>query len=124
LLRSLRDALELDQHQVVTAEGGQAGIDAFAHGQRAGEHIDVVITDLGMPYVDGRKVAASIRQLSAEVPIIMLTGWGHRLIASDETPEHVSRVISKPPRMADLRIALADLVRRRDPQDQPPLQDR
>ena len=30
LLRSLRDALELDEHEVVTAEGGQAGIDAFA----------------------------------------------------------------------------------------------
>jgi PAS domain S-box-containing protein len=124
LLRSLRDALELDEHEVVTAEGGQAGIDAFAHAQRAGERIDVVITDLGMPYVDGRKVASSIRHLSAGVPIIMLTGWGHRLIASDEIPEHVSRVISKPPKMMDLRLALAELVPRRDAGDQPPAQGR
>jgi signal transduction histidine kinase/CheY-like chemotaxis protein len=111
LLRSLRDALELDEHEVVTAEGGQAGIDAFADAANGGAHFDAVITDLGMPYVDGRKVATRIRQLSAQVPIIMLTGWGHRLIATDETPEHVNRVLSKPPKMAELRGALADLVR-------------
>jgi PAS domain S-box-containing protein len=111
LLRSLRDALELDEHEVITAEGGEAGIEAFADAQRSGHHFDAVITDLGMPYVDGRKVAARIRQLSAEVPIIMLTGWGHRLIATDDTPEHVNRVLSKPPKMADLRGALAELVR-------------
>ena len=110
LLRSLRDALELDEHEVVTAEGGQAGIDAFSDAVNVGKHFDAVITDLGMPYVDGRKVAARIRQMSPPVPIIMLTGWGHRLIATDDTPEHVDRVLSKPPKMAELRGALADLV--------------
>jgi PAS domain S-box-containing protein len=113
LLRSLRDALELDEHQVITAEGGQAGIDAFAAEARDGKKIDAVITDLGMPYVDGRKVAVSIRALDADVPIIMLTGWGHRLIATDDRPEHVDRVLSKPPKMADLRGTLAELVKPR-----------
>jgi DNA-binding response OmpR family regulator len=95
---------------VVTAEGGQAGIDAFADAMNGGNELDAVITDLGMPYVDGRKVATRIRQMSARVPIIMLTGWGHRLIATDDTPEHVDRVLSKPPKMAELRAALAELV--------------
>jgi CheY-like chemotaxis protein len=112
LLRSLRDALELDEHQVITAEGGQAGIDAFAAELRGGRKVDAVITDLGMPYVDGRKVATSIRTIDAHVPIIMLTGWGHRLIATDDRPEHVDRVLSKPPKMADLRGTLAELVKR------------
>jgi len=66
-----------------------------------------------MPYVDGRKVATRVRQLSAHVPIIMLTGWGHRLAATDDKPDHVDRVISKPPKMAELRLALAELVRPR-----------
>jgi len=110
VLRSLRDALEFDQHQVETAEGGQLGIDAFAAALEAGHGFNAVITDLGMPYVDGRKVAARIRQLDAQVPIVMLTGWGHRLIATDDKPEHVDRVISKPPRMAELRATLAELL--------------
>ena len=39
LLRSLRDALELDEHEVVTADGGQAGIDAFAARSEAGASV-------------------------------------------------------------------------------------
>jgi CheY-like chemotaxis protein len=111
LLRSLRDALELDEHHIVTAEGGQAGIDTFAAETKAGMRFDAVITDLGMPYVDGRKVAARIRQLGGQMPIIMLTGWGHRMIATNDKPEHVDRVLSKPPKMAELRSTLAELVR-------------
>jgi PAS domain S-box-containing protein len=114
LLKSLRDALELDEHEVVTAEGGQLGIDAFAAATKAGTQFDAVITDLGMPYVDGRKVAVRIRQLSPQVPIIMLTGWGHRLMATDDKPENVDRVLSKPPKMAELRSTLAELVRPKD----------
>jgi signal transduction histidine kinase/ActR/RegA family two-component response regulator len=111
VLRSLRDALEVDGHDVETAEGGQLGIDAFAAAVEGARGFDVVITDLGMPYVDGRKVALRIHQLDPNVPIIMLTGWGHRLIATDDKPEHVDRVISKPPRMGELREVIGDLLR-------------
>ncbi len=83
----------------------------FAAALDSNRRFDTVITDLGMPYVDGRKVATRIRQLDADVPIIMLTGWGHRLIATDDMPEHVDRVISKPPRMAELRATIAELLR-------------
>ncbi|HKU90704.1 MAG TPA: PAS domain S-box protein [Steroidobacteraceae bacterium] len=110
VLRSLRDALELEGHDVVTSEGGQAGIDEFAAALDSGRPIDIVITDLGMPYVDGRKVAARIRQLDPQVPVVMLTGWGHRLIATDDIPEHVDRVLSKPPKMPELRATLAELT--------------
>ena len=84
VLRSLRDALEGDSHYVETAEGGQAGIDAFGAALDAGRPFDAVITDLGMPYVDGRKVAARVHQAAPLTPIIMLTGHGHRLIATDD----------------------------------------
>jgi hypothetical protein len=56
-------------------------------------------------------VAARVRQLDSRTPIIMLTGWGHRLNATDDKPEHVDRVISKPPKMAELRSIIAELVR-------------
>ena len=77
--------------------------------REVGPQFDAVITDLGMPYVDGRKVAARVRSCRA-IPIIMLTGWGHRLIASADQPEHVDRVLSKPPKMAEIRGALTELV--------------
>jgi len=110
IIKSLRDTLETDGHEIVAAGGGQAGIDAFLEAQKDARPFALVITDLGMPYVDGRKVAARIRQLDPQVPVVMLTGWGHRLIATDDIPEHVDRVLSKPPKMPELRATLAELT--------------
>jgi CheY-like chemotaxis protein/anti-sigma regulatory factor (Ser/Thr protein kinase) len=110
LIKSLQDTLQEDGHQITATHGGQAGIDAFAAALKRGEGLDVVITDLGMPYVDGRKVAASIKMLSATTPVILLTGWGQRLIAANDIPPHVDKLLSKPPRLHELRAALAELV--------------
>jgi signal transduction histidine kinase/ActR/RegA family two-component response regulator len=109
LIKSLRDCLEGDGHIVTTANGGQAGIDAFRSAREQGETFSVVITDLGMPYVDGRRVSRSIKEMSAATPIILLTGWGQRIVADRDIPSSVDRVLSKPPRLRDLREALAHL---------------
>jgi CheY-like chemotaxis protein/anti-sigma regulatory factor (Ser/Thr protein kinase) len=106
LLRSLRDTLEGDRHQVATANGGKEGIGIFRETLVRGERFDVVITDLGMPYVDGRQVAASIKSMSPTTPVIMLTGWGQRLMADGDIPAHVDLVLSKPPKLRDLREAI------------------
>jgi CheY-like chemotaxis protein len=58
LLKSLRDTLEGDGHTIVAANGGQDGIDLFRTALTDKQLFDAVITDLGMPYVDGRQVAA------------------------------------------------------------------
>ncbi len=90
---------------------GEAGINAFrASLQPGGRAISVVITDLGMPHVDGRAVASAVKQASPQTPVIMLTGWGERLLAEGHTVPHVDRVLSKPPRLRDVRKALADLL--------------
>jgi CheY-like chemotaxis protein len=110
LIKSLQDTLQDDGHVITATHGGQAGIDAFAAGQQRGDGFDVVITDLGMPHVDGRKVASSIKALSGTTPVILLTGWGQRLIAANDIPPHVDRVLSKPPRLQELRAALSELI--------------
>ena len=110
LIKSLQDTLQEDGHVITATHGGQAGIDAFAAARQRGELVDLVITDLGMPHVDGRKVAASVKALSAKTPVILLTGWGQRLIAANDIPAHVDKVLAKPPRLHELRAALAELA--------------
>jgi PAS domain S-box-containing protein len=107
LLNSLRDALESDGHDVTAANGGQAGIDAFVESHAAGMPFPVVITDLGMPHVDGRKVAATIKASVPSTLVLMLTGWGRRLVAEGDVPPGVDQVLSKPPKLVELRAALA-----------------
>jgi hypothetical protein len=41
------------------------------------------------------------------ISVILLTGWGQRLSAEGGVPPHVDRILSKPPRLGELRKALA-----------------
>jgi CheY-like chemotaxis protein len=111
LLKSLRDALETDGHVIAAMDGGKAAIVEFNAALERGEPYAVVITDLGMPYVDGRKVAAAIKVTSPATPVILLTGWGQRMMAEEETPANVDRVLAKPPKLREVREALAQLCR-------------
>jgi len=110
LIKSLRDILEQDGHVVTVADGGQKGIDTFTGALTGKTPFSLVITDLGMPYVDGRRVAAAIKAASPDTPVVLLTGWGKRLLAENDIPAHVDRVLSKPPRLAEVRGALAELT--------------
>ncbi|MBI1176300.1 response regulator [bacterium] len=109
LLKSLRDILESDGHVVVAANDGREGISAFHDAREREEHFDVVITDLGMPYLDGRKVASAVKATAPSTPVILLTGWGQRIVVEGDVPPEVDQVLSKPPKLNDLRGTLTRL---------------
>jgi CheY-like chemotaxis protein len=113
LIKSLSDTLTAEGHVVTVAHGGQAGIDLFRQAADTVTPFEVVITDLGMPHVDGRQVASSIKSVSPDTPVILLTGWGQRLVETGDVPPSVDRVMSKPPRLSELRDALAMVARLR-----------
>ena len=60
-----------------------------------------------MPYVDGRRVAAAVKAASPSTPVILLTGWGQRLVAEDDVPLHVDHVLDKPPKLRKLTDVMA-----------------
>lgn len=108
VLGSLTQILRMDGHEVTTAAGGQAGIDEFARAQAQGAPAyDLVMTDLGMPHVDGRQVAQAVKRLSPGTGVVLLTGWGQSLLDDSSLPEHVDQVMAKPARLAQVRQALA-----------------
>jgi CheY-like chemotaxis protein len=110
ILKSLADMLERDGHVVEAADGGQCGVDAFRAAEARSEPFAVVITDLGMPYVDGKVVAAAVKAIRAQVPVVLLTGWGHRILAENDILPNVDRILGKPPKLATLRSVLAELT--------------
>lgn len=106
LLRSLADVLEAEGHRVTTASGGQEGIEAFDAALALGAPFEAVMTDLGMPGVDGRQVARSVKSKSPATPVVMLTGWGRRMTEDGELPAHVDHLLGKPPTLSQLRVVL------------------
>lgn len=114
LLRELlKEVLEFEKHRVVTADGGQTGLEAFQAARDRGEPFDVVVTDLGMPHVDGRVVAQTIKSNSPATPVIMLTGWGIMLNERGDLPTNVDAILSKPPRPSELHETLLRVVNKR-----------
>lgn len=110
LLKSLSELLRSEGHVVTAASGGQEGINAFVAANELGSDFDVVITDLGMPFVDGSEVAGAVKAASPNTPVILLTGWGHRLLTEGGVPPYVDRVLPKPPKPLDLHAALVELT--------------
>ena len=107
LLRELlKEILERDGHEVVLTDNGQSGLDEFRIASERSRPFDLVITDLGMPYLDGRQVAKTIKLESPRTPVVMLTGWGAFMKEDGSGPDDVDGILSKPPRSREIREML------------------
>jgi CheY-like chemotaxis protein/anti-sigma regulatory factor (Ser/Thr protein kinase) len=112
LLRDLlKEMLERDGHSVEVSDSGQTGLDAFRVARDSGRPFDVIITDLGMPYVDGRQVTKVVKHESPTTPVVMLTGWGAFMKEDDSAPSQLDALLSKPPRSKELRETLSRFKR-------------
>ena len=70
LRESLKDQLALhDEFEVVTAPTASKAIDAVK-----GNHLDLVLLDVGLPDMDGREACKLLRKSGFKSPIVMLTG--------------------------------------------------
>ena len=109
LRQLLREILAFHHHQVENAEGGQAGLDLFLQAKKEGRPFDAVITDLGMPGMNGRQLAEQIKANSPNTPIILLTGWG-TMLDDREMAIKADAILSKPPHITELIETLAKVT--------------
>ena len=109
LLTVLSDTLESYGHAVTIAAKGEEAVELFDPALH-----DVVITDLGMPRMNGWEVAERIKAKSPDTPVFLLTGWGES-VAAHEGSQFVDRVVAKPVSAEALMEQLAELRRTRAP---------
>jgi len=102
----MSDCLGGFDHEVAVAEGGEEGLKMFQSAAAAKRPYQVVITDLGMPGMDGHAVTRAIKAQSPRTPVIMMTGWGALMNAEGETPIQADALLSKPPRFQELNELL------------------
>jgi signal transduction histidine kinase/ActR/RegA family two-component response regulator len=106
----LAECLPTFRHTVEIATNGQEGIDMFRAAARTGRPYQTVVTDLGMPGVDGHQVARVVKAESPHTPVVMITGWGFMIKEEAETIPNVDAVVGKPPNMAQLNELLLSLA--------------
>lgn len=101
--QALAEALGVLGHTVVQAASGREGLERL----EAGEGVDVVITDLGMPGMNGWDVTRVIQARWPDLPVGLVTGW---VAGRELKPEEVARVafvIAKPYSIDALGASLA-----------------
>ncbi len=73
----LRDIVESSGHEVHLATGGEQALNLYM-----GRSIDVVVTDLQMPHMDGLELMEALQALFPAVAIIVVSGKGPELLAA------------------------------------------
>lgn len=67
----LHQTLEGDSHQILEAEDGEKALEMIKN-----KHVDVIITDIKMPRVDGMTLLRMIKEIDSEIVVIIMTAYG------------------------------------------------
>ena len=103
-----RDVLEAETLRVLMATNGQEAL-AIAEAWIP----DVLVTDVGMPSLDGFGLVRALRRLYPEVPVIMITGdkeYGGRPVEEVAAEHGVVATFIKPFDVAELEAAVRSAV--------------
>jgi signal transduction histidine kinase/CheY-like chemotaxis protein len=89
--QTVADLVRLEGHEVHAAASGPEGLALLEHGLP----IDLVLTDLGMPQMNGWEVARAVRGRWPAIRVALLTGWGNSPDV-DAAGEEIFAVLAKP----------------------------
>ncbi|MCR2745484.1 ATP-binding protein [Limnobacter parvus] len=112
VLSAMNDILSANGHHVEFARNGAQAIEIFVAENQKQLAFDAVITDLGMPGIDGRELSTLIKTMRPGTPVIMLTGWGKQMSFTKEELPNVDILLSKPPKTDELEHALNVLCKK------------
>jgi GAF domain-containing protein len=97
------DVLASHGYEITVAAGGREGLACFE-----ATHYDVVLTDVGMPDLDGWEVARAIKSSRADTPVLLLTGWADA--AEPAAAVRVDGILKKPFALDELAAAVAEAL--------------
>ncbi len=102
---SLGRALRRDGYEILVAENGKVALEV------AREHeVDLVLTDLKMPGLDGLDFLEGLRVVRPDVPAILISAYASVDTAVKAVRRGVSDVLEKPIRLRDVRRAIKRVV--------------
>lgn len=78
ILRTVEHKLLKEGHQVILTRNGKDAIDTIK------EHeVDLVITDIMMPFASGLEILAAINSIGKRTPVIVLSSMGQEEVVVD-----------------------------------------
>ncbi|CAI8702281.1 response regulator [Pseudomonas sp. IT-P218] len=74
------DVLEELEFKVLEADGSEQALELI---KDMGQHIDLMMTDVGLPGMDGRELAVETRTLRPALPILFASGYAENIDVPD-----------------------------------------
>lgn len=108
VLSVLRRALEIQGHEVLTVEDGRSALTLLDD-----EPVDLLITDLNMPELDGIELLLAVRENSPALPIVVVSGGGlldKELLLDNAGALGAHRTLAKPLDLRALQQVVAQLL--------------
>ncbi|OGP72640.1 MAG: endopeptidase La [Deltaproteobacteria bacterium RBG_13_58_19] len=105
---NLEYILRKEGHQVSTAANGQEALEKVK-----AQEFDVVVTDLKMERMDGLQLLESVKQITPQTEIIMVTGYATVSTAVDALRKGAAHYLSKPIKLDELRNTVREIVDRK-----------
>ena len=95
----LRAALRADGHRVVDTGSAAEALSLLAH-----EAVDLIITDLSMPGMDGIELLQRVAEVAAEVPSIVVTAFGSKESAIEAMRQGAVNYLEKPCDVEEMQL--------------------
>ncbi|MEW6500184.1 MAG: response regulator [Thermodesulfobacteriota bacterium] len=93
----------------MAADGGEA-FRRLSHPDAPPFHL--LITDLQMPELDGLELIDRLTARKITIPVIVITGYGNRLVADMALSRHCAAYLDKPFQPAEILRRVADVLYR------------
>ncbi len=110
VLESTGAVLQSMGFEVVTARDGMEAVEIF---EKEAETLRLVLMDMTMPRMDGRKAFRAMHRLHPEVPVILSSGYDRQVTTEGFPRVGLAGFLQKPYRIPELRKALAMALEKR-----------
>ncbi len=100
--------LRKEGHQVATAANGLEALEKVK-----AQEFDLILTDLKMEKMDGIQLLESVKQISPNTEIIMVTGYPTVGSAVDALKKGAAHYLSKPIKLEELRATVREIVEKK-----------
>lgn len=77
--------------------------------ERPGD-FDLLLTDMSMPHMNGDRLAAEVKSIRSDIPVILSTGFHERVTEDLLTQMGIDRLLMKPARRAQILAALRETL--------------
>jgi CheY-like chemotaxis protein len=92
--------------RVLEAEDGPAGLRVL----QSGERVDLLVTDVGLPGLNGRQLADTARERRPDLPVLLITGYAGAALGERQLAPGME-VVRKPFKLESLAARVGDMLK-------------